>query len=80
MSLSMESMMETAQSTTMEFPRFGACTFGDADVIEFPWGLPGFPDLHRWLILSPPMARADRRITEQLRLAPEHRRRQDRPS
>lgn len=52
MSLSMESMMETAQTTTKEFPRFGACTFSDADVIEFPWGLPGFPNLRRWLALT----------------------------
>ena len=45
--------METAQTTTtIEFPRFGECTFSDADIIEFPWGLPGFPTLRRWLALS----------------------------
>jgi len=44
--------MDIARTTTMEFPRFGACTFGEADVIQFPWGLPGFPNLRRWLALT----------------------------
>ena len=45
-------MEATETFTTLEFPRFGECTFSDADVIEFPWGLPGFPSLRRWLALS----------------------------
>lgn len=48
----MEPEMETGRSQTMEFPRFGACTFAESDVIEFPWGLPGFPNLRRWLALN----------------------------
>lgn len=53
MSTVMEQTMDTAQATTtMEFPRFGECTFGAADVIDLPWGLPGFPNLRRWLALN----------------------------
>lgn len=44
--------METAQPMTKEFPRFGECAFAPSDVIEFPWGIPGFPNLRRWLALS----------------------------
>jgi flagellar assembly factor FliW len=36
----------------MEFPRFGACSFSSSDVMEFPWGLPGFVNLLRWLALT----------------------------
>ncbi len=53
MSTVMEQTMDTAlTTTTMEFPRFGECTFGEADMIELPWGLPGFPSLRRWLALN----------------------------
>lgn len=52
MSLSMESEMEANDTLTMEFPRFGSCTFSQAEVLEFPWGIPGFPNLRRWLALS----------------------------
>lgn len=41
-----------AEQVTVDLPRFGACTFSPAEVIEFPWGLPGFPTLHRWLPLN----------------------------
>ena len=45
--------METVQTTTtIEFPRFGECSYTDADVLEFPWGLPGFPSLRRWIALN----------------------------
>jgi flagellar assembly factor FliW len=27
-------------------------TYADADIMEFPWGLPGFPANRRWLMLS----------------------------
>ncbi len=37
---------------TVELPRFGACMYADSDVIEFPWGLPGFATLRRWLPLN----------------------------
>lgn len=52
MSLSMESEMNVQETMTVHFPRFGDCTFAETDVIEFPWGLPGFPNLRRWLALS----------------------------
>ncbi|HET9029741.1 MAG TPA: flagellar assembly protein FliW [Candidatus Aquilonibacter sp.] len=44
--------MNVNDTQTMEFPRFGTCTFNATDVIRFPWGLPGFPNLHRWLALN----------------------------
>lgn len=44
--------MEQAETTTVDLPRFGEIAYGASDVIVFPWGLPGFPDLHQWLILS----------------------------
>jgi flagellar assembly factor FliW len=36
----------------MNFPRFGSCTFSAGDLFEFPWGLPGFVRLRRWLALT----------------------------
>ena len=38
--------------TTIATTRFGEVTFSAGDTIEFPWGLPGFTDLHRFLALS----------------------------
>lgn len=52
MSLSMESDMNVSDMQTMEFPRFGSCTYSETDVIRFPWGIPGFPNLRRWLALN----------------------------
>ncbi|HTV75011.1 MAG TPA: flagellar assembly protein FliW [Candidatus Acidoferrales bacterium] len=40
------------QQITVELPRFGPCSYAPADVIEFPWGLPGFPTLRNWLPLN----------------------------
>ena len=40
------------EQLTVDLPRFGPCTFDASEVLEFPWGLPGFPDLHRWLPLN----------------------------
>jgi len=36
----------------VDLPRFGTLTYADDDVIEFPWGLPGFADHRRFLVLS----------------------------
>jgi flagellar assembly factor FliW len=44
--------MDTAETITIDSPRFGEFTFAESDVLTFPWGLPGFPNLHRWLALS----------------------------
>lgn len=43
--------MEPSPATIVT-PRFGEVSFTAEDTIEFPWGLPGFPDLHRFLALS----------------------------
>jgi len=34
--------------------RFGEVSFEEADVIEFPWGIPGFDSLRHFLALSGP--------------------------
>jgi flagellar assembly factor FliW len=36
----------------VDSPRFGDFAYRESDVIEFPWGLPGFTHLHRWLFLT----------------------------
>ena len=38
--------------TTVVLPRFGECSYREAEVVRFPWGLPGFPLLRRFLVLS----------------------------
>jgi flagellar assembly factor FliW len=43
---------ELEKTTTIELPRFGVCTYGDSEVIRFPWGLPGFAALRRFLVIS----------------------------
>jgi flagellar assembly factor FliW len=37
---------------TVELPRFGACRYRESDVLAFPWGLPGFSTLRRFLPLA----------------------------
>ena len=48
----MESTTESVKATLASFPRFGELVYRETDVIEFPWGLPGYPQLHRWLFLT----------------------------
>ena len=48
----MESTTESVQATLVNFPRFGDFAYRETDVIEFPWGMPGYPHLHRWLFLT----------------------------
>jgi len=50
----MNAAMDTSQTVTVEFPRFGSFTYAQDEVLEFPWGLPGFPQLRRWLALTLP--------------------------
>ena len=46
-------MVESADPTiTIELPRFGAFTYREAEVLTFPWGLPGFGSLRRFVALS----------------------------
>lgn len=44
--------MESPQSMTIVTARFGEITYSEADVFDFPWGLPGFSHLRRFLALS----------------------------
>lgn len=39
-------------TTTVELPRFGTCTYAESDVLVFPWGVPGFGGLHKFLPLT----------------------------
>ena len=48
----MEIAMESPRTATLETTRFGPVTYAEGDVIEFPWGLPGFAEHHRFLALS----------------------------
>lgn len=49
----METMAETAdRETTIDLPRFGPCRFRGSEVLTFPWGLPGFGSLRRFLALN----------------------------
>jgi flagellar assembly factor FliW len=43
---------ELEKTTTINLPRFGVCTYGDSEVIRFPWGLPGFAAMRRFLVIS----------------------------
>ncbi|MHB8177309.1 MAG: flagellar assembly protein FliW [Vulcanimicrobiaceae bacterium] len=43
-----------ADQITVTLPRFGDFTYAEQDVIRFPWGLPGFALLRRWLAVSLP--------------------------
>jgi flagellar assembly factor FliW len=40
------------QQISIELPRFGTCTYAESEVLTFPWGLPGFGSLRRFLALS----------------------------
>ncbi len=48
----METVMEPAQTATIQTARFGEISFALSDVVQFPWGLPGFSGLQRFLALS----------------------------
>lgn len=48
-----ESMVDTAdREITLDLPRFGSCSYRDSEVLTFPWGLPGFGSLRRFIALS----------------------------
>jgi flagellar assembly factor FliW len=48
----MEPTTESVRTATVTLPRFGETAYRETDVIEFQWGLPGFPALRRWLFLT----------------------------
>jgi flagellar assembly factor FliW len=37
---------------TVDLPRFGSCTYNEADIFVFPWGLPGFDGLRAFIVLQ----------------------------
>jgi len=37
---------------TVELPRFGTCTYNEADIFVFPWGLPGFDELRSFIVVQ----------------------------
>lgn len=43
---------QVAQPATIDLPRFGECTYSESEVVRFPWGLPGFAALRRFLVMS----------------------------
>ena len=42
----------TEVERTLDAPRFGTVTYRDSEVLTFPWGMPGFNHLRRFLALS----------------------------
>lgn len=45
--------METAdREISVDLPRFGQCTYRESEVLTFPWGLPGFGTLRRFIALN----------------------------
>lgn len=52
-SVTTETMAQTADHETMiDLPRFGPCTYHESEVLTFPWGVPGFNALRRFLALT----------------------------
>ena len=45
-------LSETDVTNIIELPRFGECTYLDSEILVFPWGLPGFAHLRRFLALK----------------------------
>ena len=50
----MNAAMMADRSTTVDLPRFGEYTYAESEVLEFPWGIPGFSKLHRFVALQLP--------------------------
>ena len=40
------------QASLVHLPRFGDFAYCESDVIEFPWGIPGYRTHREWLVLS----------------------------
>ncbi len=48
-------MMDSAptdDTRSIETKRFGVCAYREAEVLSFPWGLPGFVQLRRFIVLQ----------------------------
>jgi len=37
---------------TVDLPRFGSCTYNEAEIVVFPWGLPGFEELRAFIVIQ----------------------------
>ncbi|MDQ2872426.1 MAG: flagellar assembly protein FliW [Candidatus Eremiobacteraeota bacterium] len=48
----MDVTMEAPKEIRIQTARFGEVTFTASDLLEFPWGLPGFSQLRRYLALT----------------------------
>lgn len=42
----------TDREIIADLPRFGTCTYRESEVLTFPWGLPGFGSLRRFIALN----------------------------
>ena len=51
MNVQMEPATESAQ-TKIDFPRFGGYSYAETEVFDLPWGLPGFADLRRFVLIE----------------------------
>jgi len=47
-----ETIVETDAEITLNLPRFGPLTYRESEIISFPWGLPGFASLHRFVAVT----------------------------
>jgi len=48
----MVNALPQSTTTTVDLPRFGSCTYGEADIFVFPWGLPGFEELRNFIVIQ----------------------------
>ncbi len=54
----METLLDVVEQTLLEpmitvnLPRFGECVYRESEVVRFPWGLPGFATLRRFLVMT----------------------------
>lgn len=48
----MNAAVQNSEFTVVKLPRFGEFAYAPCDVFEFPWGVPGFPSLRRWIAVS----------------------------
>jgi len=47
-----DTIVDTEREITVELPRFGSCSYRESEVLSFPWGLPGFASLRRFIALN----------------------------
>jgi flagellar assembly factor FliW len=47
-----ETVETTDREISLDLPRFGSCSYRESEVLHFPWGLPGFGSLRRFIALN----------------------------